>query len=302
MNSRPLFMSVAESTEILRPITQFGCAQASSGVTARERARSVSRNGPPDAVSRMRLHAGRRNAGHARRAADTGTPRCARCRWAAACARAARTVCMSSGPAMTSDSLLASSRRLPARAAASVERSPAAPTMAAMTLSTSGSAAISSSASAPASTRVRAPRARSCSSSLRAAVASASAANGARRTALPAAASFSALRCAPSATTRNRSGMTRDHVERGFADRSGRTEDGDADHGMTCSAMSANTSAGAAAVTLSMRSSMPPWPGNTLPLSLRPTARLNMLSVRSPDDGNGGDREYRAARTARRPQ
>ena len=46
--------------------------------------------------------------------------------------------------------------------------------------------------------------------------------------------------------------------------------------------MSANTSAGAAAVTLSMRSSMPPCPGNTLPLSLRPTARLSMLSVRSP--------------------
>ncbi len=49
-----------------------------------------------------------------------------------------RTVRMSSGPAITSDSLLASNNRLPARAAASVEGNPAAPTMAAMTLWTSG--------------------------------------------------------------------------------------------------------------------------------------------------------------------
>ena len=33
MTSRPLFIIVAESTEILRPITQLGWAQA-SGVTA----------------------------------------------------------------------------------------------------------------------------------------------------------------------------------------------------------------------------------------------------------------------------
>ncbi len=33
---------------------------------------------------------------------------------------------------------------------------------------------------------------------------------------------------------------------------------------------------------LSMRSSTPPWPGNRLPLSLRPARRLNMLSNRSP--------------------
>ena len=58
MNSSPLFMSVAESTEILRPMTQLGCAQASSGVTRSRRARSVSRNGPPDAVSRMRFTPG----------------------------------------------------------------------------------------------------------------------------------------------------------------------------------------------------------------------------------------------------
>src|SRR6185312_8541510 len=34
MSSRPLFIRVAESTEILRPITQLGCAQAASGVAA----------------------------------------------------------------------------------------------------------------------------------------------------------------------------------------------------------------------------------------------------------------------------
>ena len=34
ITSRPLFISVAESTEIFRPITQLGCAQACSGVTA----------------------------------------------------------------------------------------------------------------------------------------------------------------------------------------------------------------------------------------------------------------------------
>ncbi len=36
------------------------------------------------------------------------------------------------------------------------------------------------------------------------------------------------------------------------------------------------------AVTLSMRSMTPPWPGNSVPLSFRPTKRLSRLSVRSP--------------------
>ena len=39
---------------------------------------------------------------------------------------------------------------------------------------------------------------------------------------------------------------------------------------------------GAAAVTLSRRSSSPPCPGSNAPLSLSAAARLNMLSVRSP--------------------
>ena len=33
ITSSPLFIMVAESTEILRPITQFGWAQACAGVT-----------------------------------------------------------------------------------------------------------------------------------------------------------------------------------------------------------------------------------------------------------------------------
>ena len=54
ITSRPLFIIVAQSTLILRPITQLGCAQASSGVTAASASTARRRNGPPDAVSRMR--------------------------------------------------------------------------------------------------------------------------------------------------------------------------------------------------------------------------------------------------------
>ena len=63
-------MSVAESTEILRPIFHFGCAQASSGVTLSKRASAVLRNGPPEAVRITRVTpraavAGQIAAGHA---------------------------------------------------------------------------------------------------------------------------------------------------------------------------------------------------------------------------------------------
>jgi len=53
MTSSALFIIVAESTEILRPITQLGWAQASSGVTSASVAGSRWRNGPPEAVSTM---------------------------------------------------------------------------------------------------------------------------------------------------------------------------------------------------------------------------------------------------------
>ena len=59
---------------------------------------------------------------------------------------------MNTAPAITSASLLASRIRLPARAAASVGRNPAAPTMAAMTESAVSSVATASSPSGPLST------------------------------------------------------------------------------------------------------------------------------------------------------
>jgi hypothetical protein len=52
-----------------------------------------------------------------------------------------RTACMNRAPDITSASLLASRIFLPASTAASVGRSPAAPTMAAITASTSGAEA-----------------------------------------------------------------------------------------------------------------------------------------------------------------
>ena len=152
-------MSVAESTEILRPITQLGCAQASSGVTRSRRARSASRNGPPDAVSRIFFTPGGASPQRVFGGRHWNTALCS-LSMGSSVAPALRTICMSSGPAITSDSLLANNNRLPARAAASVERNPAAPTMAAITLSTSGSAAISTMPSTPPITCVGALRAR----------------------------------------------------------------------------------------------------------------------------------------------
>lgn len=71
------------------------------------------------------------------------------------------TACMNSAPDITSASLLASSTRLPASTAARVDGSPAAPTMAAITMSTSGALATSHNACSPNSTRVRIPAAAS---------------------------------------------------------------------------------------------------------------------------------------------
>ena len=51
ITSRPLFIMVAESTEILRPMLQFGCAQAWSGVTLPKLSSGAARSGPPEAVS-----------------------------------------------------------------------------------------------------------------------------------------------------------------------------------------------------------------------------------------------------------
>ena len=154
ITSSALFIIVAESTEILRPITQFGWAQASSGVTLCSVAGSRLRNGPPEAVSTMwsmrRAQAVRSSGRHWKIAecslsiGSSSPPPCC-------------TACMNNRPPTTSASLLASIRRLPARAAAMQGGKPAAPTMAAITLSTSGCAASAHSAGAPCSTSVRRP-------------------------------------------------------------------------------------------------------------------------------------------------
>ena len=54
ITSSALFIMVAESTEILRPMAKLGCAQAWLGVMAGKSASGVCRNGPPDEVSMMR--------------------------------------------------------------------------------------------------------------------------------------------------------------------------------------------------------------------------------------------------------
>ena len=269
MSSSPLFMSVAESTEILRPITQFGCAQAASGVTLSSASRGVSRNGPPEAVSSTRLTPG---------GATPARAPCGRHWKMALCslsigssvAPERLTAASSSGPAMTRDSLLASSRRLPACAAASVERRPAAPTIAAMTHCTSGSRASSSSAPAPAeharSGRLAAQQARQFRAprSHRRAPRTA----GGRRA--PGAPALPRCVCAASATSRKRSGCRAstssvlsptEPVEPSTATPIMLLPQG---------RVSPRNSTGAAPVMLSIRSITPPCPGNSVPLSFTP--------------------------------
>jgi hypothetical protein len=62
MTSSPLFISVAESTEILRPIDQFGWRAGLVRRHAAQLLRGVSRNGPPEAVSSIAAHAAARHA------------------------------------------------------------------------------------------------------------------------------------------------------------------------------------------------------------------------------------------------
>ena len=131
ITSSPLFIIVAESTEILAPIDQLGWATASPGVMAPNVAPSRSRNGPPEAVriSRSTAPAGSptKHWNRAECSESTGTTTAPE-RAAAASTKA---------PATTSDSLLASATVRPASTAASVGASPAAPTMAATTTSAS---------------------------------------------------------------------------------------------------------------------------------------------------------------------
>src|SRR5690606_37361294 len=79
-----------------------------------------------------------------------------------------------------------------------------------------------------------------------------------------------------------------EHVQRAQPDAAGRAQHRDPyhvrmrTHPNTSNRSRPTTNSGAAAVTLSMRSSTPPCPGSRCPLCFRPACRLNRLSVRSP--------------------
>ena len=136
MTSSPLFIMVAESTEILRPITQLGWAQACAGVTRPNSDIGKVRNGPPEAVSQIRRTPALSRALSRSRVKSAGRHwKMALCSLSIGSSSAwwARTSSMNKLPVITSASLFASSTRLPALAAASVGLSPAAPTMAATT-------------------------------------------------------------------------------------------------------------------------------------------------------------------------
>ena len=218
----------------------------------------------------------------------------------------ARTLCMSNGPAITSDSLLANNSRLPARAAANVERRPAAPTMAAMTLCTSGWPAISDERiGATDDARRRLARAQLAFELRRRGAVGERGVRNRETPALVRQLLDVAIRAERDDAEPIR--MPRDHVERGLAHRTGGTEDGNADarivrHAITSMPMSANTSAGAAAVTLSMRSSMPPCPGNNAAAVLEAGRALQHALREIADDGDRGDRDAGRPRTATRRQ
>ena len=143
ITSRPLFMSVAESTVIFGPICQVGCRKASAGVTSARLALVRPRNGPPDAV---RI---------SRRTSRASWPR--RHWWMALCSLStgrigtplARARSMTRPPAITSTSLLARAIVLPASIAASTASRPIVPDDAHSTRSTSEWVATATSPSAP---------------------------------------------------------------------------------------------------------------------------------------------------------
>jgi hypothetical protein len=153
-----LFIMVAESTEILAPMSQFGWAIAWAGVTCAMAVTSYSRNGPPEAVRMIRSTLSVRSKSNTWKIAlcseSTGSS-------VAPLFSTSRSI---RSPAQTRHSLLASATAAPRRTAASVGPSPAAPTIAAITQS-AGRSAASISASSPAAASIPLP----ASASLRAA-------------------------------------------------------------------------------------------------------------------------------------
>ncbi len=111
MTSSPLFIRVAESMVILRPIDHVGWLRASAGVMAAKVSRGRVRKGPPDAVrTRRRTSAGERPSRHwcsAQCSLSMGSRRPPR-------ARACATI---SSPAITSVSLFARATSFPASSA-----------------------------------------------------------------------------------------------------------------------------------------------------------------------------------------
>ena len=179
ITSSPLFIIVAESTLILRPMTQLGWAQAASGDIAANCSSGVSRNGPPEAVS----SSSSTPAGASPQRKSLGR------HWKIAlCSLSigskvpppAVMASISSAPDMTSDSLFANRIRRPLRAAARVGNKPAAPTMAAMTCSAAGCSATANRPASPGTTSVSIDSARKRAASVAAASGSDIAANSGR--------------------------------------------------------------------------------------------------------------------------
>ena len=143
INSSPLFIIVAESTEIFAPILQLGCFTACSGVTSSSSARLLPLNGPPEPVSKIFLSSPfflpMRHWKIAECSESTGT--------ISAPVSAARGMTIS--PAHTSVSLFARAMRFLASIAASVGFKPTEPDTAVTTQSAASIVAASISPSIP---------------------------------------------------------------------------------------------------------------------------------------------------------
>ena len=143
-------MSVDESTVILGPIDQVGCARASSIVTSASSARLRPRKGPPLAVSTMR--ATRAGSPLALAARHWCTAQCSESTGTMWPAPGRPSTERTTGPPAINDSLLASAKRRPPASAARVTRRPAKPTT--PLTHTSATAPRSASAASPARTSV----------------------------------------------------------------------------------------------------------------------------------------------------
>ena len=137
MTSNPLFINVLESMVIFGPIAQVGWARAWSTVTAARSPAERPRNGPPLAVSTMRVTS--RIDPSAKPADDRRhwcTAQCSLSTGTSSAPGVARSGC-TTGPAAMRLSLFASPRRLPDRSVSIVTGSPANPTTPLMTTSAS---------------------------------------------------------------------------------------------------------------------------------------------------------------------